>query len=159
MGQEALKTLVAFLWVTTDDPAAPPASWKEMGYPGPDGSPPSTAKTIRTETVGRDITLDADVVVVGTGAGGGTAAGVLAAAGLEVVVLERGAYRNESDFTHLESDAYSSMYLGGALGSTADGGVLMLAGSTLGGGTVINYTTSFATPPDVRAEWDRTGRL
>ena len=156
-GARALKTLVAFLWVTTDDPAAPPASWKEMGYPGPDGSPPSTAKTIRTETVGRDITLDADVVVVGTGAGGGTAAGVLAAAGLEVVVLERGAYRNESDFTHLESDAYSSMYLDGALGSTADGGVLMLAGSTLGGGTVINYTTSFATPPDVRAEWDRMG--
>ena len=47
------------------------------------------------------------------------------------------------------------MYLDGGLNSTSDGGVLMLAGSTLGGGTVINYTTSFATPDSVREEWDR----
>ena len=72
-----------------------------------------------------------------------------------VTVLERGGYHNESDFTHLESDAYGSMYLDGGLKSTSDGGVLMLAGSTLGGGTVINYTTSFATPDSVREEWDR----
>ena len=38
---------------------------------------------------------------------------------------------------------------------TADGGIHMLAGSTLGGGTVINYTTSFPTLPSVRREWDR----
>ena len=76
-------------------------------------------------------------------------------AGLSVTVLERGGYHNESDFTHLESDAYSSMYLDGGLNSTSDGGVLMLAGSTLGGGTVVNYTTSFATPDSVREEWDR----
>ena len=47
------------------------------------------------------------------------------------------------------------MYLDGGLNSTSDGGVLMLAGSTLGGGTVVNYTTSFATPDSVREEWDR----
>jgi len=155
-GARALKTLTAFLWVTTDDPLSPPSAWSEMAYPGPDGPPPPTDKPIRPETIAGDAVMDADVVVVGTGAGGGTVAGVLAAAGLDVVVLEKGGYRNEADFTHLESDAYESMYLDGALGSTADGGVLMLAGSTLGGGTVVNYTASFATPPDVRAEWDRT---
>jgi choline dehydrogenase-like flavoprotein len=72
-----------------------------------------------------------------------------------VIVLEKGGYKDRSDFTHLESDAYSSMYLDGALGSTADGGTLLLAGATLGGGTVVNYTTSFPTPPSVREEWDR----
>jgi hypothetical protein len=51
------------------------------------------------------------------------------------------------------------MYLDGALGSTADGGILLLAGATLGGGTVVNYTTSFATPPSVREEWDRIAGL
>ena len=82
------------------------------------------------------------------------AAAVLAGAQVSAVtVLERGAYHNESDFTHLESDAYGSMYLDSGLNSTADGGVLMLAGSTLGGGTVINYTTSFPTPDSVREEW------
>ncbi|HWL50163.1 MAG TPA: GMC family oxidoreductase, partial [Acidimicrobiia bacterium] len=133
----------------------PPPAWAAMGYPGPDGPAPATPKTIAAEVVDRTATIECDVVVIGSGAGGGIAAAVLAGAGLDVTVLERGGYRNESDFTHLESDAYGSMYLDGGLKSTSDGGVLMLAGSTLGGGTVINYTTSFATPDSVRKEWDR----
>jgi choline dehydrogenase-like flavoprotein len=154
-GVRALKTLAALLWVTTDDPAHPPASWSAMSYPGPDGPPPSASVRLPTVLVDKDATLDCDVVVVGSGAGGATAAGVLAGAGLRVIVLEKGEYQDKSDFTHLESDAYASMYLDGGLGSSADGGILMLAGSTLGGGTVINYTTSFPTPGPVREEWDR----
>jgi long-chain-alcohol oxidase len=154
-GVRAVKTLAAFLWVTTDDPGRAPEAWIAMGYPGPDGPAPATPKTIATEVVARDTTIECDAVVIGSGAGGAIAAAVLAGAGLEVTVLERGGYHNESDFSHLESDAYGLMYLDGGLKSTSDGGVLMLAGSTLGGGTVINYTTSFATPDPVREEWDR----
>jgi choline dehydrogenase-like flavoprotein len=154
-GVRALKTLAALLWVTTDDPTRPPASWAAMSYPGPDGpAPPRTAR-LETVPIDNDTTLDCDVVLVGSGAGGGTAAGVLTAAGLRVLVLERGEYHDRSDFTHLEADAYASMYLDGALGSTADGGTLLLAGATLGGGSVVNYTTSFPTPLSVRDEWDR----
>ena len=158
-GVRALKTLAAFLWVTTDDPRRRPVAWAAIGYPGPDGPPPVVRKTITAEVVNRDTNIECDVVVVGSGAGGGIAAAVLAGAGLDVAVLERGGYHNESDFSHLESDAYGSMYLDGGLKSTSDGGVLMLAGSTLGGGTVINYTTSFATPDSVREEWDRVARF
>lgn len=154
-GARALKTIVGFLWVSTSDVQSPPAAWAAMGYPGPSSPPPDTPKPIRPEDVTGDTTLEADVVVVGSGAGGGTAAGVLAGAGLRVIVLERGGYSNEADFSHLEHDAYRSMYLDGALSSTADGGIAMLAGGTLGGGTVINYTTSFATPHRVREHWDR----
>jgi choline dehydrogenase-like flavoprotein len=154
-GARALKTLTALLWVTSEYPATPPAPWTEMGYPGPNGPPPPVAKPIRVETITGDTTLDADVVVVGSGAGGGTAAGVLASAGLSVIVMEQGGYRNEADFSHMEADAYRSMYLGGALGFSADGSTLMLAGATLGGGSVVNYTTSFPTPDGIRAEWDR----
>lgn len=154
-GIRALKTLAAFLWVTTDDPGRPPLAWEAMSYPGPDGPPSPVPKPIMTEVIARDTTIECDVAVVGSGAGGGTVAAVLSSAGLRVAVLERGGYRNESDFTHLESDAVDSMYLDGALGSTSDGGVLMLAGATLGGGTVVNYTSSFATPVSVRQEWDR----
>ncbi|MGH8949007.1 MAG: GMC family oxidoreductase N-terminal domain-containing protein, partial [Acidimicrobiia bacterium] len=154
-GVRALKTLAAFLWVTTDDPGHRPGAWAAMGYPGPDGPAPATPKPISTEVIDRDTTIECDAVVIGSGAGGGIVAAVLAGAGLDVTVLERGGYRNESDFTHLESDAYGSMYLDGGLKSTSDGGVFMLAGSTLGGGTVINYTTSFATPDSVLEEWDR----
>jgi len=150
----AVKTLVGYLWVTTDDPTVRPSSWDAVGYPGPDGPPPPTAKPLPITLITTDTTMLCDVVVVGSGAGGGTVAGVLAAAGLDVVVLEAGGYHNEADFTHLESDAFSRLYLDGALNTTADGGILVLAGSTLGGGTVINYTTSFDTPPELAREWD-----
>lgn len=158
-GARALKTLVAALWVTTTDPVAYPTSWSAMGYPGPDGPPPRIPKPLFVEILGDGATLSCDVVVVGSGAGGATAAAVLAGAGLDVVVLEAGGYLNEADFTHLESDAYNSMYLDGALNTTADKGMVVLAGATLGGGTVINYTTSFPTPDGVRKEWDRVSGL
>ncbi|MEX2133182.1 MAG: GMC family oxidoreductase, partial [Acidimicrobiia bacterium] len=154
-GVRALKTLAAFMWVTTDDPANRPLAWGAMGYPGPAGPPPDIPKRLPTTDVTHDATLNCDVVVVGSGAGGGTAAGVLAAAGLDVIVLEAGGYRNESDFDHLEATAYRDMYLNGALKSTVDGGTTVLSGATLGGGTVINYTTSLATPEEVCREWDK----
>jgi choline dehydrogenase-like flavoprotein len=153
-GVRALKTLIAFMWVTTDDPQVPPGAWEAMGYPGPAGPPPDIPKSLRTIDVTGDTTLTCDVVVVGSGAGGGTAAGVLAGTGLDVIVLEAGDYRNESDFDHLEATAYRDMYLNGAFKGTADGGTTVLSGATLGGGTVINYTTSFATPENVCREWD-----
>ncbi|HEU5111766.1 MAG TPA: hypothetical protein VFU96_00535, partial [Acidimicrobiia bacterium] len=81
-GVRALKTLAAFLWVTTDDPSRPPPAWAAMRYPGPDGPPSMAIKPIQTEAVDRDTTIDCDVVVVGSGAGGGIAAALLAAAGL-----------------------------------------------------------------------------
>lgn len=154
-GAHALKSLVALMALTTDDPSTPPRAWEEIGYPGPGGPSPGRAKTIPIETITHDTHLDADVVVVGSGAGGGVVAGVLAKAGLNVLVLEAGGYSNESDYSHLESDAYRRMYLHAALGSTSDGGLSILAGATLGGGTVINYTTSLPTSPTLREEWDR----
>lgn len=153
-GAKALKTLVAFLWVATESSDVRPPPWDAMGYPGPVGPPPALPKSLAVTEVTGDAHMRCDVVVVGSGAGGGTAAGVLAGAGLDVVVLEAGEYRNEADFTHLEADAYRDMYLDGALKSTADGGIHVLSGATLGGGTVINYTTSLATPDVVRSEWD-----
>ncbi len=154
-GYRALKSLAGFLFTAPRDPGDGWPPWLAMGYPGPDGPPPDEPKRLLPVVVDRPTALTADVVVVGSGAGGGPAAAVLAAAGLDVVVVEKGGYHNEADFTHLESDAYQRLYLDHNLGSTPDGAVSILAGSTLGGGTVVNYTTSFATPEDVRAEWDR----
>ncbi|HEX9761961.1 MAG TPA: GMC family oxidoreductase [Acidimicrobiia bacterium] len=154
-GAVALKTLSAFLWTATDDQSQRLPAWEAMGYPGADGPPPPMPKPIATIEVGADTELRCDVVIVGSGAGGAVSAAVLAAAGLDVLVLEAGEYLNESDFTHLEADAYTRMYLDGNLNSTADGGMTVFAGATLGGGTVINYTTSLPTPDRIRQEWDR----
>lgn len=125
--------------------------WDAMGYPGPLGPPPETPPRLAPVEVTQPTTWSADVVIVGSGAGGGVAAGVLAKAGLDVVVLERGGYSSERDFTHFQDDADRDLY---DTRFTSDLGVTLLSGKTLGGGTVVNYTTSLSLPPDVRVEWD-----
>jgi len=156
---KALKLLAGYLYLTPPEGEATTPAWEAIGYPGPYGPPPEIPKPITPTPVTSHAEWTADVVIVGSGAGGGVAAGVLAAAGLDVVVLEKGGYCNESDFTHLETEAYRDMYLDKGLSGTVDSGFTMLAGSTLGGGTVINYTTSFATPDLVRAQWDSEARF
>ncbi|ADG79646.1 Glucose-methanol-choline oxidoreductase OS=Tsukamurella paurometabola (strain ATCC 8368 / DSM/ CCUG 35730 / CIP 100753 / JCM 10117 / KCTC 9821 / NBRC 16120/ NCIMB 702349 / NCTC 13040) OX=521096 GN=Tpau_3053 PE=4 SV=1 [Tsukamurella paurometabola] len=100
--------------------------------------------------------LTADVVIVGSGAGGGTAAAVLTAAGLDVVVLEKGGYHDDRDFGAGELEALTSLYAGPPA-ATKEGQLSLMAGGTLGGGTVVNWTTSFPTPDHVRAEWAGLG--
>ena len=46
----------------------------------------------------RDITFEADVVVIGSGAGGGVTAEILALSGLKVIIVEEGALKSSSDF-------------------------------------------------------------
>ena len=54
-----------------------------------------------------------------------------------------------------ELDAYRRVYLNHGLLTTWDGSITMLAGTAVGGGTVVNWMTSIAAPADVRAEWAR----
>ena len=135
-----------------------PARWEEIGYPGPLG-PRDDAPAPRLEPLdGSDgLELDCDVCIVGSGAGGGVAAAVLAAAGLDVVVLEAGGYWSERDFDGAERTALRRLYRGGGASATDDQGVSLIAGACLGGGTVVNYTTSFRTPDDVLEEWQALG--
>jgi choline dehydrogenase-like flavoprotein len=150
---QALKRLTTVTHYTT------PSAARAIGYPGPLGSPPATPKPIRPVAITADSALSCDVVVIGSGAGGGVVAAELAAAGKDVIVLEKGGYRNEADFTHQEGDALETMYDAGGLLATSDLGLVVLQGATLGGGTVINYTTSFPTPEPVRREWAKAHNL
>ncbi len=154
-----LKLLTGLALATPPPGRSSTPVWAEMGYPGPDGGPPAVPKPLSPVPVTGPTEWTADAVVVGSGAGGGTAAAVLAAAGLDVVVLEKGPYRNEADFTHLESEAYRDLFLDQGMAATSDLGMGLLAGSNLGGGTTVNWTTSFATPPAVRDDWDRESGL
>jgi len=133
----------------------PGPEWERIGYPGPLGEAPQSPQTLRPTTIDSDESLQCDVVIVGSGAAGGCAAAMLAAAGLNVIVVEKGGYNAESDFNHIEGHA-RSMYLYGMTLATTDLGVRIIAGSTLGGGTVVNFATSFRTPEYVLAEWART---
>ncbi len=143
--------VVSFYTAINEDGNNP--TWKALNYPGPFSPPPHIPKPIQPMDITTDTTLDCDVVIIGSGAGGGVVAGELAAAGKDVVILEMGGYYNESDFVHYEALGFQKMYMGGGALTTKDQGVTIVAGSCLGGGTVINYCTSFRTPDNVRAEW------
>ena len=149
-------SLLAFLGDTEADGTNP--VWPEIGYPGPVSSPPPTPKPIRTTTLDGDTTLTCDAVVIGSGAGGGVVAAELSAAGKDVIVLEEGGYYNEADFNQLELAMMRKLYYQGGFAATADAAIALIAGGCLGGGTVVNYTTSFRSPDWLRQEWaDRYG--
>jgi long-chain-alcohol oxidase len=136
----------------------PGAARELTGYPGPpplpDRRPPSPVQGL---VVDADTTLDCDVCVVGSGAGGGTAAGVLAGAGLDVVVLEAGPGWERGELGGDEFEGLRRLYLEAATSATEDQSLDFAAGGCLGGGTTVNWTTSFRTPDDVREEWAAHG--
>ena len=72
---------------------------------------------------------------------------------MDVVVLDAAGYFNESDFAQLEFKAYQEMYWRGGPTPTADGNVSLVSGTTLGGGTTINWTNCLRTKPWVRDQW------
>src|SRR3954447_16995615 len=156
-GVAALTGMTLFLYYGAPDPqTGQNPDWKTLGYPGPAIPPVQSDKQI-TPVVpdSDDFEIEADVVVVGSGAGGGVIAGTLAQQGLKVVVLEAAGYCNESDFKQLELVAYQEMYWRGGPTPTADGNVSIQAGTTLGGGTTINWMNCLRTFPWVREQWAR----
>jgi long-chain-alcohol oxidase len=146
-------TLLAYYGKGADN-GAPNPVWDAIGYPGPLGPPQDPPpRTIEPLAVTGDTTLECDVVIVGSGAGGGTAAAVLAQAGLDVVIVEAGRYFSEKDFDGAELSGFDRLYLNGGGMASADGSVGLLAAQGLGGTTLVNYTFSFRTPDNVRREW------
>ncbi|MBI2382384.1 MAG: GMC family oxidoreductase [Gammaproteobacteria bacterium] len=104
----------------------------------------------------RDLVLEADVAIIGTGAGGGVSAEILSAAGLKVVLLEEGPLRSSRDFRMQERIAYPELYQEAAGRRTADKGISILQGRAVGGSTLVNWTTSFRTPEKTLEHWDKT---
>jgi choline dehydrogenase-like flavoprotein len=98
--------------------------------------------------------VNADVVVVGTGAGGAVAAANLAAAGMKVVVIEAGPRVRPEDMTR-DAPRFLARYFW-------DGGLRMLQGTApiptmqgrcVGGSTVSNSAIMYKLPDWVRDEW------
>lgn len=98
-------------------------------------------------------TLSCDVVVIGSGAGGGITAEVLTQAGLKVLIVEEGPLKTSTDFNQNEAEAYASLYQEAGARQTIDRAISILQGRCVGGSTVVNYTTSFRTPDSTLAYW------
>jgi choline dehydrogenase-like flavoprotein len=110
-------------------------------------------KTIDAVTLERDRELEADVVVIGSGAGGGVTAEILTLAGLNVAIVEEGPLASSSEFRMSEREAYPRLYQESAGRQTLDKAITILQGRCVGGGTTVNWTSSFRTPPRTLAYW------
>lgn len=105
------------------------------------------------QTVERDLVTTCDVCIVGSGAGGSTAAQNFARAGLKVVVVEEGGYFTTPRFRMREDEAYPWLYQDGGQRASKDASVAIYQGKAVGGGTVVNWTTCFRLPEDVLEHW------
>jgi choline dehydrogenase-like flavoprotein len=101
--------------------------------------------------------LDADVVVVGSGAAGSILAYRLAEAGRRVLVLERGPHVDPRDFVEDEVAMYLKLYNEGALQVARDFRFQVLQGMCVGGSTVVNNAICFDPPPAVLDRWGDAG--
>lgn len=101
-----------------------------------------------------DQTIETDVVVVGSGAGGATSANIFAEAGLKVLILEAGALRTSDSFKAMdEAKGYAELYQEGGGRANSDGSISIFQGRTVGGSTTVNYTTSLRTPEKTLSHW------
>jgi len=110
-------------------------------------------KTYNGSRLEQDLTLEADVAIIGSGAGGGTTAEILSAAGYKVLLIEEGPLKTSSDFKMLEDQAYTSLYQEGIGRMSKDGAITILQGRAVGGTTLINWTSSFRTPDQTLEHW------
>lgn len=115
-------------------------------------------KAVDAATLAAPLALDCDVAVIGTGAGGGISAELLAKAGLDVVMIEEGPLASSRDFRPMrEADAYPNLYWDSAARKTRDKAISILQGRAVGGSTTVNWTSSFRTPPPTLAYWQQLG--
>ncbi|NHZ95318.1 GMC family oxidoreductase [Massilia sp. CCM 8734] len=112
-------------------------------------------KVIDGAALQADRVIEADVVIIGSGAGGGVSAEILTLAGLKVIIVEEGALKSSSDFKMREAHAYPALYQESAARKTRDKAINILQGRTVGGSTTVNWTSSFRTPDATLAYWQK----
>ena len=153
----ALRKLLCFLaYADADEPGDPKirTRLKAIGY----NPKPNAATRDHSNIVAFDPReaqrIAVDVLVIGSGAGGGSVARDLAQAGKSVIVIESGALYDERSFPTRERDAYERLYLDSGFTASDDAHIAILAGGTVGGGTTVNWMTSIPVPNRVRDEWE-----
>ncbi|KAM4054770.1 GMC oxidoreductase [Hirsutella rhossiliensis] len=97
--------------------------------------------------------ITTDVVVVGSGCGGGVAAKNLAEAGHRVLVVDKGFHFPPAHLPMPQSAACRHLFDNGGAYISDDAAVAMVAGGAWGGGGTVNWSVCFRTQDFVRDEW------
>jgi len=150
----AIGTLAALTWTQTSPVLRQvmgwsdvPREWKataavDYAFMQFDGGPEHEEHVVET-----------DVVIVGSGPGGGVCAKVLAEAGYRVVVVDKGYHFPAAQLPMPQEAASRFLYENGGVVPSLDTSVNVLAGSSWGGGGSINWSVSLQPQDYVRREW------
>jgi len=148
----AVKRLSLFLaYSATDD--GKNETWTRIGYPGPRADRNAVATVPLPLTRLDEIPGDVDIAIIGSGAGGGVAAAVLAQTGANIVVFEAGPPHDEIAREQSELTSFAELYHESGTTSNDDLSLAILAGACIGGGTTVNWTTSLRVEPPVVGDW------
>ena len=160
-GFQAAKRLSAGLYFAQPVREGSHPLWERIHY-----LPPAPASGVPEELVGLSPTVpeaesefDADVCVIGSGAGGAVVAARAAEAGYRVVVLEAGEWFPDLAYPRMEKEAHDRLFFGRGIVTTTDTALAFLAGEAVGGSTAINWMTCLHPRPEARAEWARSGGM
>jgi choline dehydrogenase-like flavoprotein len=102
-------------------------------------------------------TIETDVLVIGSGCGGGVCAKNLAESGHRVLVVEKGHGWTPDHFPMEPINGLNHLFMNGAFMCSDDTSVNIAAGQTWGGGGTINWSASLQTQGYVRREWAERG--
>src|SRR6202790_2535370 len=90
---QALRKAVSYLYVMLPRlQGARTPVWDKIGYPGPPNLGDRSSRELTTLVPQQDTKLSCEICIIGSGAGGGTAAAGLAAPGKDVILLQAGGY-------------------------------------------------------------------
>ena len=169
----SLKNLTLFKFLSTSVGPNFNPSWEVLGY-----SPPKPVLEVRRErqaegydsgfrfsfvndeanvfSDSNSFVMNYDVVIVGSGCGGAVMAAELSRSS-RVLLLEKSGHLTYDDIPGTEDHSFNSMYERGGSLRTEDSAIAVLAGSTFGGGSAVNWACCLSTPAYVREEWDCMG--
>ncbi|KAL9102395.1 MAG: hypothetical protein Q9163_002461 [Psora crenata] len=152
----SLQGLVTSVWVKTSPTIGPLLGFPRAPVHGRPGKgydynfiqfPPGDAPE----------SLETDVVIVGSGCGGGVCAKNLAEAGWRVVVCEKSYHWGPEHLPMTAQDAQVHLFANGGVIKADDGEVACIAGQAFGGGGTVNWSASLQTQAFVRQEWANAG--
>ncbi|KAK2595760.1 hypothetical protein QQS21_006586 [Conoideocrella luteorostrata] len=101
--------------------------------------------------------ITTDVIIVGSGCGGGVSAKNLAEAGHRVIVVDKGYYFPPSQLPMTQEAASHYLYDAGGVFFSDSASTGVVCGGSWGGGGTVNWSVCFRLQDYVREEWAATG--
>ncbi len=102
-------------------------------------------------------TWNADVCIIGTGAGGSAAASKFSSKGLKVIMVEAGEFLLPKDMNQREQDMFPKLFYEGGARRTRDKSIRVIHGKGVGGSTLHNINLCKKPPKELIDHWELDG--